>query len=346
VVTRSRCFIIAEAGVNHNGSEELALQLVDAAARTGADAVKFQTFTADALVTRGTAKATYQEANTGAGDQHSMLKQLELPRAAYARLHARAAEHAIEFISTPFDAAAADMLVGLGMRRLKIPSGELTNFPLLEHLAAMGLPTILSTGMATLEEVQEAVAVFQKARRRCGFETAPEALTLLHCTSNYPAALDEVNLRAMHTLRAATGLTVGYSDHTQGTLTAVAAVAAGAVVVEKHFTLDSSLPGPDHRASLEPAMFAEMVRQIRDVEAMLGSGEKTPCPTELPIRALVRRSVTLMRALKAGTPITTEDVVLLRPGTGISPKNLSKVIGKRVARDLPAHTTLQWADLA
>lgn len=340
------CFVIAEAGVNHNGSADLALQLVEAAARTGADAVKFQTFTADGLVTPGTVKAAYQEANTGAGDQYSMLRQLELPQTVYAALWRRATELGIEFMSTPFDEKAADMLIALGMKRLKIPSGELTNFPLLEYVATKNMPMILSTGMGTMAEVQEAIAVIKSTRAHLGFGTdLSDMLTLLHCTSNYPAAAAEVNLRAMHTLRAATKLPVGYSDHTQGTLTAIAAVAAGAVVLEKHFTLDGSLPGPDHRASLEPAEFTDMVRQIRSIEVMLGSGDKAPCAAELPIRALVRRSVTLKRALKANAPITAQDIVLLRPGTGIQPKDLANVIGKRAARDLPVDTILQWSDL-
>lgn len=340
------CFVIAEAGVNHNGSADLALQLVEAAARTGADAVKFQTFTAEGLVTPGTAKAAYQEANTGAGDQYSMLRQLELPCAVYATLRHRATELGIEFMSTPFDEKAADMLIALGMRRLKISSGELTNFPLLEYLTARNMPMILSTGMGTMAEVQEAIAVIRSTRARLGFETdLSDMLTLLHCTSNYPAAAAEVNLRAMHTLQAATKLPVGYSDHTQGTLTAIAAVAAGAVVLEKHFTLDGSLPGPDHRVSLKPAEFTDMVRQIRSIEVMLGSGEKSPCAAELPIRALVRRSVTLKRELKANQAIAPEDVVLLRPGTGIPPVDLVQVIGRRAKTDLPAGTVLQWSDL-
>lgn len=340
------CFVIAEAGVNHNGSEELALKLVEAAARTGAHAVKFQTFTADRLVTRGTAKAAYQEASTNAGDQYSMLSQLELPRAAYVRLQRRAVGLGIEFMSTPFDEEAADMLVGLGMGRVKIPSGELTNVALLAHVAAMDLPLILSTGMATLEEVKDAAAVIHQVRERKGFR-APlcDVLTLLHCTSNYPAAPDEVNLRAMQTLHRVTGLPVGYSDHTEEELTSIAAVAAGAVVVEKHFTLDRNLPGPDHRVSLEPSQFKRMVERIRLIETMLGSDEKRPCAAELPIRDLVRRSVTLKHALKAQSRITGDDLVLLRPGTGIPPKELDDVIGTRVKTDLPAGRTLQWSDL-
>jgi N,N'-diacetyllegionaminate synthase len=340
------CLVIAEAGVNHNGREDLALQLVDAAADSGANVVKFQTFTADTLVTKGTAKATYQEKNTGQGDQYSMLKQLELPYDTYVRLRDRAADRGIEFLSTPFDEAAADMLAGLGIRRMKVPSGELTNLPFLRHLAGFNLPMIVSTGMSTLAEIVDALEAIVTTRRSRGFDGRLEQyVTILHCTSNYPAEWDQVNLRAMRTMRDRFGLPVGYSDHTMGALASVAAVAAGAVVIEKHFTLDASLPGPDHRASLEPAMFADMVRQIRTVEVLLGSAEKMPCSAELPIRDLVRKSVTTKRTVAAGQRFTKDDLALLRPGTGIPPKDLDLVRGQRAARDLPAGTTLQWGDL-
>jgi N,N'-diacetyllegionaminate synthase len=340
------CFVIAEAGVNHNGDEALALRLVDAAAQCGADAVKFQTFTAERLAARGAAKAAYQVARTGQGDQVEMLKRLELVPEAYARLRDRAAEHGIEFLSTPFDELAADMLVGLGMKRIKVPSGELTNFPLLRHLAAKNLPMLLSTGMATLDEVGEAVDVVRRARAEFGLgEPLAERLTLLQCTSCYPARAEDVNLRAMWTLRERFGLPVGFSDHTEGLLAAVAAAAAGAAVIEKHFTLDRELPGPDHQASLQPGEFAAMVEQIRAVETLLGSEQKRPCVAELAVREVVRRSVTLARPVRAGATIKREDLVLLRPGTGIAPKYLDVVVGRRAVRDLPAGATLRWGDL-
>jgi len=339
------CFIIAEAGVNHNGSVEQALALVDAAAKAGADAVKFQTFRAEQLVVRGAPKAEYQSRNSEAGDQYSMLKALELPSEAYAVLFERCRARKIEFMSTPFDAESAQMLCALGMERLKIPSGEITNWPLLQGLGALGLPIILSTGMSTLTEVKEAVGVIRAVQSRNVPAIPGEPLILLHCTSNYPAAPGEANLHAIVTLREAFQVPVGYSDHTQVLSIPVAAAALGAAVIEKHFTLDCSLPGPDHRASLEPRAFARMVGMIREVTAGLGSGIKEPVPSELPIRDLVRRSVTVARPVRAGDTLDAADLALLRPGTGIVPRELSVVIGRRAARDLEAGATLKWDDL-
>lgn len=339
------CFIIAEAGVNHNGSEALAMALVEAAAKAGADAVKFQTFNADKLVRPGAAKAEYQERETGSGDQYGMLRALELPADAYPRLLGRCNELGIEFMSTPFDEEAADFLCGLGMRRIKVPSGELTNHPFLRYLAAKGLPIILSTGMSNLNEVVEAINVIEDVWRRDEVEIHPAMLTVLHCTSNYPTGPEDVNLRAMQTLAGACQLPVGYSDHTNGVAVAIAATALGATVLEKHFTLDHELPGPDHKASLEPEMFARMVREIRIVERALGDGVKQPRPAELPVRDLVRRSVTLARPVKSGQALTAADLILLRPGNGIPPRELDRVIGRRAARDIAAGTTLGWGDL-
>lgn len=247
------CYIIAEAGVNHNGSEDMAFALVDAAVAASADAVKFQTFKAEKLVTRQARKAAYQQVQTGEGDQFAMLKALELSDAAHRRLAAYCAEMGIEFLSTPFDEESADFLVGLGCRRLKIPSGELTNAPFLRYLAAKGLPLILSTGMADLREVAEAVALISRTREENGFaEPLAEALTLLHCTSNYPTPLGDVNLRAMRTLADTFHLPVGYSDHTAGDFVAPIARALGAVVFEKHFTLDRALRGRTMRPPWNP----------------------------------------------------------------------------------------------
>lgn len=341
----NKVLIIAEAGVNHNGSEKLALQLVDVAARCGADAVKFQTFKADKLVRRGAPKAVYQQAATGDGDQHSMLASLEMSDALHRRLFAKCAEQGIEFMSTPFDEEAADFLVGLGMKRIKIPSGEITNHPFLRFLAQKDCPLILSTGMATLEEIHEAVDVIRQERIRVGFSAPLESmLTVLHCTSNYPAAMSDVNLRAMGTIAASVGVPVGYSDHTLGLAVSTAAVALGAVVIEKHFTLDNSLPGPDHKASLTPPELAALVAQIRDVENALGSHEKLPNNSELPVRELVRRSVTSACDLRAGVPVSDVDLCLLRPGTGIPPRELDVVLGRVPVRDIPAGSTLQWSD--
>jgi len=343
----NQVLIIAEAGVNHNGDEALALALVDRAADCGADIVKFQTFKADKLVRKGAAKAEYQQRTTGGGDQHSMLRSLELSDDLHRKLLERCTARGIEFMSTAFDEDSADFLVGLGMRRLKIPSGELTNHPFLAHLAAKNLPIILSTGMSTLDEVREAIAVLATERSRRGL-TAPlgEMLTILHCTSNYPTRLEDVNLRVIPTLVEALGLPVGYSDHTEGILIPIAAVAAGAVVIEKHFTIDRGLPGPDHTASIEPGELAEMVDRVRKVERALGVADKQPMASEIPVRDLVRRSVTLIRPLVAGATLSREDLALLRPGDGIPPKDLARVIGRRTAHALAEGTTLQWSDLA
>ena len=341
-----RTFVIAEAGVNHNGSDDLALELVDKAALCGADAVKFQTFSADKLVRPGADKAEYQKQATGGGDQHSMLKQLEMSEALHHRLFERCAERGIEFMSTPFDEAAADFLVALGMRRIKVPSGEITNHPFLRFLAAKDLPLILSTGMATLAEILEAVEVLRAQRQALGLvRPLAEVLTILHCTSNYPAAPGDVHLRAMHTIAEATGLPVGYSDHTLGVAVSTAAVALGATVIEKHFTLDKNLPGPDHQASLSIEELAQMIGQIRAVEQALGRPEKQPTPSELPVRALVRRSVTTRQGLAAGATLSEPDLCLLRPGTGIEPKDMASLVGRRLKTAVPAGTTLQWSDV-
>jgi N,N'-diacetyllegionaminate synthase len=339
-------FIIAEAGVNHNGSDKLALELVDCAARCGADAVKFQTFSADKLVRPGAAKAAYQERATGGGDQHGMLKQLEMSVELHRRLFARCAERGIEFMSTPFDESAADFLVELGMRRIKIPSGEITNHPFLRFLAGKDLPLILSTGMASLDEIRSAVEVIRRAREEAGLDGALEkVLTVLHCTSNYPAALEDVNLRAMRSIADATGLPVGYSDHTLGIAVSTAAVALGAVTIEKHFTLDTALPGPDHQASLSPDELKQLVDQVRAVGRAMGSEVKQPTASELPVRDLVRRSVTTLRDLPAGAPLQAGDVSLLRPGNGIPPAELEQAMGRRLRHAVSAGTTLSWSDL-
>lgn len=342
----NQTFVIAEAGVNHNGSEELALQLVDVAARCGADAVKFQTFSADKLVRRGAEKAAYQKTATGGGDQHSMLKQLEMSADLHRKLFTRCQEVGVEFMSTPFDEDAVDFLLSLGMRRIKVPSGEITNIPFLRFLASKNNPLILSTGMASMTEVEDAVATIASERSRLGFtQDLSQILCILHCTSNYPAAPSDVNLRAMISMADVIGMPVGYSDHTLGLAVSTAAVALGATVIEKHFTLDKQMHGPDHQASLDPQELAQLITQIRAVESALGSTEKAPVASELPVRALVRRSVTTVRDIAAGEVLSINDVSLLRPGTGIAPKDLDSVPGRTVTRALPAGTTLTWGDL-
>jgi len=248
-----KTFIIAEAGVNHNGNENLALRLVEVAAKSGAAAVKFQTFSADKLTRKGAAKAEYQKQTTGEGDQHGMLKALEMSQSLHKRLFAHCADLGIEFMSTAFDEEALDFLISLGLKRIKVPSGEITNAPFLRHMASKGLPMIVSTGMAELQEVVAAVDIIRAERLKHGFsEPLADKVTILHCTSNYPAKSADVNLRAMKTMSQATGMPIGYSDHTLGLAVSTGAVALGATVIEKHFTLDSTLPGPDHGASLEP----------------------------------------------------------------------------------------------
>lgn len=336
------CFLIAEAGVNHNGSLEHALRLVDTAAAAGADAVKFQTFSADRLVTRGAATAAYQQERTGAADQYSMLRALELSVDDHRRLADRCAAKRIEFLSTPFDEEAADFLVSLGCRRMKIPSGEITNLPFLRHVAAKRLPVILSTGMSDLEDVRVAVDALAGAS---GGSLPDSALVLLHCTSSYPAPLAEVNLRAMRTLADAFHRPVGYSDHTPGLVVAPLARALGAVIIEKHFTLDRSLPGPDHAASLEPSELNEWVRRIREVDVVLGSPEKKPTEAELVMRRAARRSLVLAVDIPSGRPLAREHLAIRRPGTGLAPAALEATLGRRLKRDGKAGDVLRSEDL-
>jgi len=340
-------FVIAEAGVNHNGREDLALELVDAAADSGADAVKFQTFSAAKLTRRGAEKADYQKKSTGDGDQFEMLSALEMSHDLHRAIVERCNQRGIEFMSTGFDEDALDFLVSLGIRRIKLPSGEITNLPFIEHAAAKDLPIIVSTGMASMDEVVVAVGTIARTRAAHGF-TAPmaEMVTVLHCTSNYPALPVDVNLRAMQSIASVTGLPVGYSDHTLGLAVSTGAVALGATVIEKHFTTDKTLSGPDHGASLEPQELAGLIGQIRDIEVAMGSPVKEPTASELPVRALVRKSITAIEPIGAGQVITREAVALLRPGTGIPPADLAATIGRLAARDIAAGETLTLNDLA
>lgn len=339
VTPESPCFIIAEAGVNHNGDLALAKQLVLAAKEAGADAVKFQTFQAKHLVTADAPQADYQARNSGKTEsQFDMLKRLELPLEAFAELSRYCQELGIMFMSTAFDEESADFLAGLGMSIFKIPSGELTNIPLLQHIARFGKPMIVSTGMGTIEEIKEAVEAIQAAGN--------DDITVLHCVTDYPTPPEQVNLRAMHVIQAALGVPIGYSDHSMGIEASVIAVAAGAKVIEKHFTLDCNLPGPDHKASLEPKDLGEMVKGIRKVEVLLGSGKKQPNEAELAVAKIVRRSVVAARDLKAGDTITSDMVLLRRPGTGIEPARLGEVIGRTLSRDVKEGVLLAWDDLA
>jgi N,N'-diacetyllegionaminate synthase len=332
-------FIIAEAGVNHNGSLDLALRLVEAAKASGADAVKFQTFRADLLATRSAHKAPYQERTTlNTESQFEMLQRLELDAAAHERLIKHCRQIGIQFLSSPFDAQSADLLATMDVPRFKVPSGEITNLPFLQHLARLGRPLILSTGMSTLGEVEEAVHVLQAA--------GASDLTLLHCVTEYPAPYAEVNLRAMQTLKSAFGLPAGYSDHTPGIDIAIAAAALGAEVIEKHFTLDRSLPGPDHAASLEPIELQQMVAAIRHVEVALGTGIKSPARCELPNISVARKSVVAARALREGHKLATGDLDIKRPGTGLAPKLLPALIGRTLRVDLAKDEIISWDHLA
>ena len=320
-------FVIAEAGVNHNGSVERALAMIDCAADAGADAVKFQTFHADALVSRGAAKAEYQVRATGDEEsQLEMVRALELDEAAHRQLVAHCRARGIEFMSTSFDPESVALLVSLGVSRLKIPSGEITNPLLLRAVAATALPLIMSTGMSTLDEIEAALAV----------TGARERVTLLHCTTEYPAPIGEVNLRAMATMAARFGLPVGYSDHTEGIVVASAAVALGAVVIEKHFTLDRGLPGPDHKASLEPSELRAMVAAIRAVERALGRVEKAPTPSEVKNLVVARKSLVAARAIRRGERFTPENLTTKRPGSGISAMRYDEWLGREADRDYEA----------
>ncbi len=345
-------YVIAEAGVNHNGSIEQAKRLIDVAADAGADAVKFQTFKADKLVSRSARKADYQVANTGTSEsQHEMIKKLELDDAAHEVLIRHCKTRGIEFLSTPFDLESLDLLAHtLDLSRIKLPSGDITNAPLLLAAARTGKPAILSTGMSTLGEIEMALAVlafgytepvgtpsvaaFQDAYAcAAGRKALQDKVTLLHCTTEYPAPFAEVNLRSMATLAQAFGLAVGYSDHTPGIAIPVAAVALGAVLIEKHFTLDRNLPGPDHKASLEPDELKQMMRSIREVETALGTPIKQPAPSELRNRPIARKSLVAGRDIRRGEIFTAENLAVKRPGDGVNPTYYWDWLGKTADRD-------------
>ncbi|MBA2964144.1 MULTISPECIES: N-acetylneuraminate synthase family protein [Ramlibacter] len=332
-------FVIAEAGVNHNGDLGLARRLCEAACDAGADAVKFQTFRAEDLVVRGAPTAAYQQRETGESDQFEMLRKLELSEAQHRDLKAHCDRLGIEFFSTPFSLPAVDLLVGLGVRRLKMPSGELTHRALVERASATRLPLLISTGMATLDEAREALGWARAARGTL------DGLALMHCTSAYPASDEALNLTAIPAMARDLGVPVGYSDHSLGIEAALAAVALGAVAIEKHLTLDRSLPGPDHSASLEPAAFGEMVRGIRRIEAMRGDGVKVPRPEERDAARVARRSVVAAVDIPAGSVVGAAMLACRRPATGIAPADQDRVVGRRTRVALAAGTVLQWDQL-
>lgn len=325
---KKHCYIIAEAGVNHNGSLDMAMALVDAAADAGADAVKFQTFKADKLVTRSAGKAAYQENAGATGEsQHSMLSKLELSDDDHRVLISHCQTRGIQFLSTAFDSQSAEFLDSLLLPFVKIPSGEITNLPHLRSSVVPGRTIILSTGMATLGEVEAALQVLT------GAGALLSDIIVLQCHTDYPTRFEDANLRAMQTMGASfPGIRIGYSDHTLGIEAAIAAVAMGACLIEKHFTLDRSLPGPDHAASLEPAELKAMVATIRNIELALGHGRKEPSASELKIKAVARKSIAAAKPIKQGETFTAENLTVKRPGTGISPMCWDELIGKTAKR--------------
>jgi N-acetylneuraminate synthase len=348
-MTSHKVFVIAEAGVNHNGSLDMARELIDVATAAGADAIKFQTYKTEKLVRRDAPKADYQKQGVGAVEsQFDMLQRFEFDAAAHKKLAQHAQENKITFLSTPFDAESVDLLVNdIGVSIIKIPSGEITNGPLLLKIAGAGKPTILSTGMSTLDEIETALGVlafgysgwsnpslqrFQSAlaERR---DALAGQVTLLHCTSEYPAAYADINLRAMDTIKTRFDLPVGLSDHSTGIVIPIAAVARGATIVEKHFTLDRNLSGPDHRASLEPDELKEMITAIRHVEAALGDGRKIPTPGEKKNAVVARKSLVAGRAIHKGRGLSSEDIAIKRAGEGISPMRYWQWIGAAAKRD-------------
>lgn len=337
-MSKSSVYVIAEAGVNHNGNLDTAMALCEAARRAGADAVKFQTFRSVDLVVPGAPTAAYQRRQTGHEDQAEMLRRLELGEAEHRAIQAHCHTLGIEFFSTPFSVDAVTMLVRLGVRRLKLSSGELTHRALVEAAAATKLPLILSTGMADESEITEALDWVRAARGDL------ELVALLHCTSAYPADDGQLNLLALPTMRSKWPIPIGYSDHSLGTEASLAAVALGATIVEKHLTLDRSLPGPDHAASLEPGEFGMLVAGIRRIERMLGDGVKRPDPAEGEIAKVARRSVVATRRIEAGAVMTADDLSCRRPGTGIEPKHLPSLLGRRAACAMAAGYMPSWDD--
>mgnify|MGYP006281202611 CR=1 FL=1 len=323
--------VIAEAGVNHNGDLQIARQLVDAAVAAGADVVKFQTFKANQLATDVAKLASYQHQASGQSKgQLAMLKELELKQEHHADLIDYCQQRGIEFLSTAFDFPSIELLASLKLKRWKVPSGEITNLPYLRQIGGQGQPVILSTGMANLGEIEAALSVLEQAG------TSRNQITVLHCTTQYPAPSQEVNLRAIHTIAQAFGVAVGYSDHTDGIAVPIAAVALGATVIEKHLTIDRNMPGPDHKASLDPDQFDSMVQGIRTAEKALGDGIKRPTPSEKANLPVVRKSLVAARPIRCGELISEANLTVKRPGTGISPMQWDAWIGRPAPRDFAA----------
>lgn len=318
-----KVFIIAEAGVNHNGSMELGKKLVDAAVEAGCDCIKFQTFKSENLVSKNAQKAEYQKKTTDSSEsQLDMLKKIELSQDDFVELQKYCKSKGILFLSTPFDLESADFLDSLNMPIFKIPSGEITNLPYLRKIASFGKDIILSTGMATSDEVAQALEILKGVK-----------VSILHCTTEYPCPYEDVNLKAMQTLKDRFNLEVGYSDHTEGIEVAIAAVAMGATIIEKHFTLDKNMHGPDHKASLEPQELKEMVKCIRNIEKALGNGQKQPSKSEMKNIEITRKSIVANCEIKKGEIFSEENLTTKRPGLGISPMKWDEIIGKTAQKD-------------
>jgi len=327
----NKTFIIAEAGVNHNGKLKLAYKLIDSAKEVGADAVKFQTFTADTSVTKTAKKAGYLNKTTNKKEtQYEMIKKLELNEQQHIKLISYCEKKNIQFLSSPFDLESIELLDKLGLETFKIPSGEITNLPYLRKLGLLNKHVIMSTGMADLKEVKEALDVL------ISYGTDREGITVLHCNTEYPTPFDDVNLKAMLTIRDELGVKVGYSDHTLGIEVPVAAVALGAEVIEKHFTLDKIMEGPDHMASLEPNELKAMVNAIRNIEKAMGDGIKRPSPSELKNKTIVRKSIVAAKGISKGETFSEENLAVKRPGDGINPMLWDEIIGQRAERNYKA----------
>ncbi|MHC9543638.1 MAG: N-acetylneuraminate synthase [Vulcanimicrobiota bacterium] len=323
----NRIYIIAEAGVNHNGKLELARRLVDIAAEAGADAVKFQTFVTEKLVSRSAPKASYQKVTTDAGEsQFDMIKELELDKVAYSELKNYSNQKGIDFLSSPFDIESIEFLNTLGLNILKIPSGEITNLPYLRKIGSLKKKIIISTGMADLGEIEDALDILIDSG------TLRENIIVLHCTTEYPAPIEEINLRAMMTIRDALKVNVGFSDHSPGIEIPLAAAALGASVIEKHFTFDKNMAGPDHRASLDPGELRTMVSSIRNIEKAMGTGIKKPSPSEKKNIAVVRKSIVASRKIEAGESFTEGNITVKRPCNGISPMKWDMVVERKATR--------------
>ncbi|MBX7051155.1 MAG: N-acetylneuraminate synthase [Flavobacteriales bacterium] len=339
----AKTIVIAEAGVNHNGDINKALEMVDVAARCGADYIKFQTFKTEKLVSPDAKRAEYQQRNM-AGDtstsQFELLKKLELSEEDHRRLIDYCNQKQIRFLSTAFDLESLDFLQKLGLDLIKIPSGEITNLPYLRKIGHMNTHVVVSTGMCVMQEISDAISILVEAG------TKKENIVVLHCTTDYPTAMQDVNLNAMLQIADELGVSIGYSDHTLGIEVPVAAVALGAKVIEKHFTLDKNLPGPDHKASLEPTELGAMIAAIRNVELAMGEREKKPTETEKKNMLLGRKSIHLSKDLPAQHPLSESDLEMKRPGDGISPMRMDEIVGKKINRSLTYNHKLSWEDLA